>query len=357
MAMSSYSLPNGATTTPKRTAPQPRSAEGHDLFAAADALLSGFYNEKPPKAVSMAPARPSCKSGKVSYRPPSLPPSDPQRGPRSSTVPLTRLPFVDSCRSTAGDDDTFSQPKAGGSRPATPRTPAVPRDSYASEASPSAVVQEAASTGLWEAVEELKRDKDILESELKAAESRAEELQTRLARAEAEAAEGMSSRSTTPQCEHVNVREALLTAEAEREALKLQKELLASQNEALRTGQQSLSGELEEVRRDRAALQEKLEVFLQAIALEQNPASPVSKEPLEPGPGLREKIERLHSQLVLESVSLRNEVATLKKKRWVLKAVLANGGASEQEAIDAELAKLIKRPGRAKGVAATLLSP
>uniref|UniRef100_A0A7S0AK94 Uncharacterized protein n=1 Tax=Pyrodinium bahamense TaxID=73915 RepID=A0A7S0AK94_9DINO len=69
-------------------------------------------------------------------------------------------------------------------------------------------------------------------------------------------------------------------------------------------------------------------------------------DPLDGGPsaglkaGLANQIERLHSQLVLESVSLRSEVAKLKKKRWVLQAVLASGGESEQRAIDDEAAQL-----------------
>ncbi|CAE8626165.1 unnamed protein product, partial [Polarella glacialis] len=57
-------------------------------------------------------------------------------------------------------------------------------------------------------------------------------------------------------------------------------------------------------------------------------------------PGLGGKIERLHSQLVLESVSLQNEVARLKKKKWVLKAVLDSGGENQRRAIDEEVAQL-----------------
>merc|ERR1711941_89969 len=56
--------------------------------------------------------------------------------------------------------------------------------------------------------------------------------------------------------------------------------------------------------------------------------------------GLGEKIGRFHSQLVLEVVGLRSELACLKKKKWILRAVLANGGESEQRAIDEEIAQL-----------------
>ncbi|CAK0859806.1 unnamed protein product [Prorocentrum cordatum] len=53
-----------------------------------------------------------------------------------------------------------------------------------------------------------------------------------------------------------------------------------------------------------------------------------------------EKVEKLHSQLVLECVQLRSETASLKKKKWVLRTVLAKGGERESEAIGVEIEQL-----------------
>merc|ERR1719218_312537 len=63
--------------------------------------------------------------------------------------------------------------------------------------------------------------------------------------------------------------------------------------------------------------------------------------------GLGAKIEKLHSQFVLEVVGLRKEVAGLKKKKWVLRSVLASGGESERLAIENEVMELRKSGGGA----------
>mmetsp|Transcript_1159 Transcript_1159/g.3858 ORF Transcript_1159/g.3858 Transcript_1159/m.3858 type:complete len:150 (+) Transcript_1159:3-452(+) len=123
----------------------------------------------------------------------------------------------------------------------------------------------------------------------------------------------------------------------------------------------SLLEQNEELRRERASLQQRLDVFYQAMELDgaEAPAEAApaasgstggSDEPTAAkGPGtaeagtkakLGERVEKLHSQLVLESVALRGEVARLKKKKWVLRTILANGGESEQRAIDDEVAQL-----------------
>merc|ERR1719218_411111 len=62
---------------------------------------------------------------------------------------------------------------------------------------------------------------------------------------------------------------------------------------------------------------------------------------------LGDKIEKLHSQFVLEIVGLRKEVAGLKKKKWVLRSVLASGGESERLAIENEVMELRKSGGGA----------
>merc|ERR1712126_450478 len=58
--------------------------------------------------------------------------------------------------------------------------------------------------------------------------------------------------------------------------------------------------------------------------------------------GLGDMVEKLHSQLILEAVQLRQEVAVLKRKKWVLRSVLVNGGETERKAIDLEIAELRK---------------
>merc|ERR1711972_421139 len=58
-----------------------------------------------------------------------------------------------------------------------------------------------------------------------------------------------------------------------------------------------------------------------------------------------DRIEKFHSQLVLEAVNLRSELAGLRKKKWILRSVLANGGECEQRAIECELAELRSSKG------------
>merc|ERR1712203_416161 len=110
--------------------------------------------------------------------------------------------------------------------------------------------------------------------------------------------------------------------------------------ENLRSERQSLLSTNEELRRERASLQERLDVFFQAMELDKNKASAAEVSDCNSASGIGQQIEKLHSQLVLESVTLRNEVSKLKKKKWVLKSVLASGGENEQRAIDSEIAQL-----------------
>ncbi|CAE7569372.1 sop2 [Symbiodinium necroappetens] len=86
--------------------------------------------------------------------------------------------------------------------------------------------------------------------------------------------------------------------------------------------------ELTKLRAENTQLMSELQVFYKAME---------SKEPQD---ATKQRLEKFHSQLVLEAASLRNEVAGLKRKRWVIQAVLANGGESEDRVIKEELQKL-----------------
>jgi len=180
--------------------------------------------------------------------------------------------------------------------------------------------------GLWDAVEDLRQAKQGLEAQLRATESRATELEAELREARAEqtaADEGGQALAAWAAA----ARAAEAAAEVEKDVLRHDRASLSSENQVLRQEQK--------------ALQEKLDVFYRAMELEKAPGPTQDvAENNSAVAGVVGQIERFHSQLVLESVSLRNEVAKLKKKKWVLKAVLDNGGENEKRAIDEEVAKL-----------------
>lgn len=229
--------------------------------------------------------------------------------------------------------------------------------------------------GLWDAVEELRQEKSSLEAQLRAAEGRARELESELlelqssARQLAAAKEAAVGAAVQPglevqlraaevrvrdlQGELLEIRSAsahrLAVAEEEAAASAVIKAQAAAEaeKELLRQERSSLLVEHDDLRREHASLRQHLEVFYQAMELGKAETLAGAKcqpsvpgKPLEPGAGLGKQVERLHSQLVLESVALRSEVAGLKKKKWVLRSLLANGGASEQRAIDQEVGQL-----------------
>eukprot|EP00913_Durusdinium_trenchii_P034393 g32174.t1 len=142
-------------------------------------------------------------------------------------------------------------------------------------------------------------------------------------------------------------------AEAEKE------ELLAAHGriQNLEVQQTKLSGEqamMQNLQSENTELQRRLEVFYKAMEFEadERDAHPTEQQDLTPKgvvppspeieavASIRQKIEKFHSQLVLEAVTLRNEVARLKKKKWIIKAVLDNGGEHERQAIVEEVAQL-----------------
>ncbi|CAJ1399953.1 unnamed protein product [Effrenium voratum] len=90
--------------------------------------------------------------------------------------------------------------------------------------------------------------------------------------------------------------------------------------------------EVQQIKSENAELHQRLEVFYKAM--EQKPDGEQKDV------GMSQKIEKFHSQLVLEAVTLRNEVARLKKKKWIIKAVLDSGGEHERQAIIEEVEQL-----------------
>eukprot|EP00931_Biecheleriopsis_adriatica_P021726 TRINITY_DN14128_c0_g4_i1.p1 TRINITY_DN14128_c0_g4~~TRINITY_DN14128_c0_g4_i1.p1 ORF type:complete len:1108 (-),score=233.43 TRINITY_DN14128_c0_g4_i1:30-3353(-) len=370
------------------------SAEGRGLFAAVEAMLaSKFYRGRggrdastprsgdvtTPRSVVPQTARtPRSDSSGRRARPPSLPPiagcAQQPLIPESFSMHKAAQPLAlpgptrggsswqasgkDSQSSirqngspSSGDKDgpeassvpsTFLSHHDVGSRSASADTTAVTvTPSSASRATPQTGPCAAEVDGLWDAVEDLRQEKQGLQAQLRAAEGRTQELQAQLqsiqaghsaakggVEARAEAAEAArAAEAAARAADAQRAAEAARVAEAEKDSLRKEQASMASENQALR--------------REQAALQEKLDVFYRAMALGNAPGpSEGEKEASSVVADLGGQIERFHSQLVLESVSLRNEVAKLKKKKWVLKAVLNNGGENEQRAIDDEVAKL-----------------
>jgi len=107
--------------------------------------------------------------------------------------------------------------------------------------------------------------------------------------------------------------------------------------------------ENDELKRERKSMQERLEIFERALALESPKHGEINLgddcKGDETGTNktkLGDKLEKLHSQFVLEVVGLRKEVSGLKKKKWVLRSVLASGGETERQAIESEVMELRK---------------
>merc|ERR1712125_136330 len=147
----------------------------------------------------------------------------------------------------------------------------------------------------------------------------------------------MGSRRMSEAAASAAIAKTAETAETATKASEADATVLVEENEALKKSNQ--------------ALQDRLDIFFCAMELEgqgkPGARDATAKQTSENGIG--ERVERLHSQLVLEAASLRSEVAGLKKKKWVLRAVLANGGESEQRAIDQEVELLRKeRAGAGK---------
>jgi len=214
----------------------------------------------------------------------------------------------------------------------------------------------AADAALLEAEEELKVSKvelEVSKAELEASKAQLEvskaqlEAQLREANDRAEALELEAEEAAAAAV--AATKAARLEREAQAEAAKHveeAKEELNAAKEGLSEAKEVLGEENEKLRRERAELQQQLDVFFKAMELDKSeaPEEPAdSSQKADQVAGLGQKIENLHSQLVLESVSLRSEVAKMKKKKWVLQAVLDNGGANEGKAINEEIEQLRRR--------------
>lgn len=313
----------------------PRRSEEFDLFAAADALLAEYDSDATrgcaAKPVLRSSSTTSPRELKRSLRPPSLPPSFPT--PRSGLPSIfgrtpTTAAKVAAFVATASPATTTSSHRSTSKEepPPTIQEDQSPHQSsssvrlseVSSNAALLATTAAAVDNGLLDAIEELKEAKDTLEVKLLSSERLVESLQASLVSAK----EQLESRSNelAAQLESLKV-------EAEE---KIPAEPLPD-FEAMGSENTSLKKEL-------AVMKEKLEVFYKAIELT-TPLSDANQEVSVP-PDLANKVEKLHSQLVLESVSLQNEVSRLKKKKWILQAVLDNGGENERRAIDEEVEQL-----------------
>jgi len=191
--------------------------------------------------------------------------------------------------------------------------------------------QRFAEHGLWEAVEELRQTKSELETQLGESQARIQQLQAKVVELQSE------SRRMSEAAASAAIAKTAETAETATKASEADATVLVEENEALKKSNQ--------------ALQDRLDIFFCAMELEgqgkPGARDATAKQTSENGIG--ERVERLHSQLVLEAASLRSEVAGLKKKKWVLRAVLANGGESEQRAIDQEVELLRKERAAGAG--------
>lgn len=272
--------------------------------------------------------------------------------------------------------------RRGGSQPAPRGGGHTPLASESAEGSPvesggheqgcghssSEAAAAAVDSGLWEALEELRISKMGLEEKLRGAESRegALKLQVQDLRVELNTPSPCS-----PEAKFESTLEALMRSE--NDALRRSVSLLEERLEAARSWEsdnvtnvkearetearaiqelrETMRSENEALRRERKSMQERLEIFEKALALE-SPRKGVIDIGLDlentqekTSLGLGEKLEKLHSQFVLEVVGLRREVAGLKKKKWVLRSVLASGGETERLAIENEVMELRKSTG------------
>lgn len=238
-------------------------------------------------------------------------------------------------------------------------------------------------SGIWDALEELRVAKSDLEGKLKEAQSREQLLKTQLQDLRAESVRRLSEAKVDDndqmqiRSENDVLRKNLRVLEERLEAMSWSELALVEKSagkevdlyaiqethrcetESLKKEhaelQESLRSENVLLKRERRSLQERLEIFERALELETPVHAKEWQENLESldtdcegnplKPRLGEKLEQLHSQFVMEVVGLRKEVAGLKKKKWVLRSVLANGGETERKAIENEVAELRRTTG------------
>lgn len=128
----------------------------------------------------------------------------------------------------------------------------------------------------------------------------------------------------------------------------------------------SMRRDNEAMRSERDSLLDRLDIFERALQVEtpepgggaagpeddNEAGAEVGKENEQGISRLGQKLEKLHSQYVLEVLDLRKELGGLKKKKWVLQSVLARGGENERDAINHEIAELRRTNGFAQKASA-----
>jgi hypothetical protein len=341
-------------------------SEGRDLFSAADALLSSYQADSPSKQPPIAAIRrrhsgeggsprrtPRSQSAQIGGLPPVAPgpspykaelsiPPQPRSGrsnreafeakesPRcrlilSPTVPAATTSNSEVDHGGTGGRNTVGGPTGGGATTRSTTATSCNSQETGGNSTPQHVspIAEQASHCFVEygAMEELQQLKAELEVQLSESQAHAQQLQAKVQELQFE-----------------NKQRSELTA-----------------------GNQLIRDENESLRSTNRALQERLDIFFCAMELEgegckqvegntgENDAARPGKQVSPPSnSGIGERIERLHSQLVLEAANLRNEVAGLKKKKWILRAMLANGRENEQRAIAQEVERLRRERGSGK---------
>jgi len=232
-------------------------------------------------------------------------------------------------------------------------------------------------SGLWEAVEELRQTKSGLEVQLQMAESRATELQAKLVELEesrAAAGNTLPSPSEVGSSPCKGAQEAadpawvavptspstsksVIPADGAIEALAAEVSAKKTHLADMTAERDQLRGENAALRHEQASLLERLEIFEKLMEMEmpEGQAEDASRSfqngEHEAQAGthgkvtLRDKAESFHARLIMEAAALRKEVASLKKKKWIVRSLLANGGEQEKKARDEEVAELRRSRG------------
>lgn len=227
-------------------------------------------------------------------------------------------PTVETCNSALEARDSAAT--------STSASPAAQAPARAWSTPPPPPPREEVATATALAVAE-KSEREAFEAERQALLEKMEELraQAQAAAASAEAAAEVQRKAASAAAEDAAAA-AVAAAEAEEATKKV-----AEENEALR--------------KERSSLKDQLEVFERLMDAEAHEASGVEHGD-DGKTSFGDKVKNFHSQLALEAVGLRKEIAGLKKKKWVLKSVLATGGESERRAIEAEVAELRRKTSR-----------
>jgi len=324
----------------------PETPDNHSAMQALPPIASVYSALQP-----LANQRPANSLGMYHVAPPGPPPRSSSTGgkkdreKRRSERDASRSSPSRSCdtRSTTGNSSAFLREKGAadaasaeaaclpqhrGSLGGSLRTASLGTSTTVTSAAPSSVSSVNTATDLEDQKcsslpleEDLRRSNISLEERLRASELRRHELEADLANRLGEVAEArLRDRGGLGGGQHREGGTEKEVPDASR-----------------------LRGENEELKKEKRDLAERLEVFQRALELESGGDAVGGEEGgvTEASLGeLGERTAKFHSNLVVEAVALRKEVAGLKKKKWVLKAMIAQGAESEKKAFDQELAEL-----------------